>query len=70
MGAIEFIHRSIMKAKEEMKAVLLVSLELSEIMNLSDRILVIYEGRIIGEFPGGKATETEIGLLMAGGAHD
>ncbi len=67
VGAIEFIHEMIMEAKKEGKAVLLVSLELSEIMNLSDRILVIYEGRIIGEFMAGEATETEIGLLMAGG---
>lgn len=67
VGAIEFIHNRIMDAKKNMKAVLLVSLELSEIMNLSDRILVIYEGKIIAEFEGGKATDSEIGLMMAGG---
>ncbi len=71
VGAIEFIHSQIMDARSRMKAVLLVSLELSEIMNLSDRILVIYEGKIIAEFEAGKATETEIGFMMAGGGkHD
>jgi len=67
VGAIEFVHEQIMEAKKKMTAVLLVSLELSEIMNLSDRILVIYEGKIIGEFKADEATETDLGLLMAGG---
>ena len=68
VGAIEFVHERIMDAKKEHKAILLVSLELSEIMNLSDRILVIYEGEIVAEFKYGEVTETEIGLMMAGGA--
>lgn len=67
VGAIEFVHERIMEAKKERKAILLVSLELSEIMNLSDRILVIYEGKIIAEFKAGEVSETEIGLMMAGG---
>lgn len=67
VGAIEFIHKQIMEAKKKMKAVLLVSLELSEILNLSDRILVIYEGKIIAEFKADEATGTEIGFMMAGG---
>lgn len=67
VGAIEFVHERIMDAKKENKAILLVSLELSEIMNLSDRILVIYEGKIVAEFQSGGVSETEIGLMMAGG---
>jgi general nucleoside transport system ATP-binding protein len=67
VGAIEFIHEQIMEARTEGKAVLLVSLELTEIMNLSDRILVIYEGRIVAEFSAGQADETDIGFMMAGG---
>ena len=67
VGAIEFVHQQIMRVKEEGKAVLLVSLELSEIMNLSDRILVMYEGQIRGEFKAGEVSEAELGLVMAGG---
>lgn len=59
-----------MDAKAAGVAVLLVSLELSEIMNLSDRILVIYEGRIIAEFAAGEASETDIGFMMAGGGKE
>lgn len=70
VGAIEFIHQKIMNAKLDGKGVLLVSLELSEIMNLSDRILVIYEGQIIAEFQSGCVTEAEIGFMMAGGGKD
>jgi general nucleoside transport system ATP-binding protein len=67
VGAIEFVHDKIMDAKKDNRAILLVSLELSEIMNLSDRILVIYEGKIIAEFRGGEVSEAELGLMMAGG---
>jgi simple sugar transport system ATP-binding protein len=67
VGAIEFVHERIMEARQNGKAVLLVSLDLSEIMNLSDRILVIYEGKIISEFLSGEAADTEIGYMMAGG---
>ena len=50
VGAIEYIHKQIVRERDEGKAVLLVSLELDEVMNLSDRILVMYEGRVVGEF--------------------
>lgn len=67
VGAIEFIHRQLLKQRSEGKAILLISLELEEIRSLSDRILVIYAGRIVGEV-GPDATDEELGLLMAG--HD
>ena len=66
IGAIEFIHRRLVAMRDAGKAVLLVSAELDEIMGLSDRILVMFGGAIAGEFPAGRATERELGLLMAG----
>lgn len=66
VGAIEIIHSQLLKARDNKKAVLLVSLELDEIMNLSDRILVIHEGSIKGEFTPEKTTVAELGLYMAG----
>ena len=51
VGAIEFVHRRLVEERDEGRAILLVSLELEEILSLSDRILVIYEGEIVGEFP-------------------
>jgi simple sugar transport system ATP-binding protein len=66
VGAIEFVHRRLIEQRDSGRAVLLVSLELEEILSLSDRILVIYEGRIVGEFPP-SATEEELGLAMTGG---
>lgn len=66
IGAIEFIHQEIIKAKEEGTAVLLISTELSEINQLSDRIMVIYKGRIIGEIDHKDFDESTIGLMMAG----
>ena len=65
VGAIEFIHRQLLEQRSEGKAILLISLELEEIRSLSDRILVIYAGRIVGEV-GPDATDEELGLLMAG----
>ena len=66
VGAIENIHRQILAQRDAGKAVLLVSLELDEVMNLSDRILVMYEGEIVGEF-NPKATDVQtLGLYMAG----
>jgi general nucleoside transport system ATP-binding protein len=65
VGAIEFIHRQILEQRSEGKAILLVSLELEEVRSLSDRILVLYAGRIVGEV-GPDATDEELGLLMAG----
>jgi general nucleoside transport system ATP-binding protein len=66
VGAIEFVHRRLIEQRDAGRGVLLVSLELEEILSLSDRILVIYEGRIVGEFPP-TATEEELGLAMTGG---
>ena len=67
VGAIEFIHRKLIEQRDSGKAVLLYSLELDEIMNLSDRIAVMYEGRIVGILDPRKTDEQEIGLLMSGG---
>ena len=66
VGAIEYIHSQLVKQRDEGKAVLLVSLELEEVMNLSDRILVMYEGEIVGELDPKKTTTSELGLYMAG----
>jgi general nucleoside transport system ATP-binding protein len=65
VGAIEFIHRQILEQRSEGKAILLISLELEEIRSLSDRIIVLYAGSIVGEV-GPDATDEELGLLMAG----
>ena len=65
VGAIEFLHRRLVEERDEGRAILLVSLELDEVMSLSDRILVMYEGRVVGEH-GTDATEEEIGLEMLG----
>ena len=70
VGAIEFIHRQIVKSRDEGTAVLLISLELDEVMNLSDRILVMYEGEIVGELDPKKTTVQELGLYMAGAKRD
>lgn len=66
VGSIEFIHANLVAYREAGKAILLASSELSEIMALSDRILVMYEGQIVGEVAGDEATEEQLGLLMAG----
>ena len=66
VGAIEYIHKQIVDVRDSRKAVLLVSLELDEVMNLSDRILVMYEGEIVGEFDPKTTTVQELGLYMAG----
>jgi ABC-type uncharacterized transport system ATPase subunit len=66
VGAIEFVHRRLVEQRDSGKAVLLVSLELEEIISLSDRILVLYEGRIVAEFTP-DATEEELGFAMLGG---
>ncbi|MFH1502054.1 MAG: ABC transporter ATP-binding protein [Candidatus Eisenbacteria bacterium] len=67
VGAIEFVHSSLLEMRDAGAAVLLVSAELSEIMTLSDRIAVMYRGEIVETFGAGAATEDELGLLMAGG---
>ena len=66
VGAIEYIHKQLVAQRDAGKAVLLVSLELDEVMNVSDRILVMYEGEIVGELDPGKTTPQELGLYMAG----
>ena len=66
IGAIEFIHRQIIAMRDSNKAVLLVSVELDEILSLSDRILVMFDGQIMGEVLAKDADERDIGLLMAG----
>lgn len=66
VGAIEYIHKQLVAQRDAGKGVLLVSLELDEVMNVSDRILVMYEGEIVGEFDPKKVTVEELGLYMAG----
>ncbi len=70
VGAIEFIHEQIVADRDNGAGVLLVSLELDEVMNLSDRILVMYEGEIVGELDPKKITVQELGLYMAGAKRD
>ena len=66
VGAIEFVHKQIVAQRDAGKAVLLVSLELDEVMTVSDRILVMYEGQIVGQLDPKKTTVEELGLYMAG----
>ena len=66
VGAIEYIHKQLVAQRDAGKGVLLVSLELDEVMNVSDRILVMYEGEIVGEFDPKTVTVEELGLYMAG----
>ena len=66
VGAIEYIHKELIRQRDNGKAVLLVSLELDEVMNLSDRILVIYEGEIVANVNNKDLTINELGLYMAG----
>jgi len=69
IGAIEFIHRRIISMRDAGKAVLLVSVELEEVMSLADRILVMFDGEIVGEVDAKNANELTLGLMMAN-AHD
>ena len=66
VGAIEFIHSELVAERDKGRAILLISLELDEVMNLADRILVIYEGEIVAELNPEKTTIQELGLYMAG----
>jgi len=66
VGAIEYVHKQLIARRDAGKAVLLVSLELDEVMNVSDRILVMYEGEIVGELDPKTTTVQEIGLYMSG----
>lgn len=70
VGAIEFIHRKLIEERDKGRAVLLVSLELDEVMNLSDRIAVIYEGKIVDIVNPNETNEQKLGLLMAGGKRE
>ncbi len=67
VGAIEFVHKRLIEQRDKGKAVLLVSLELDEIMALSDRIAVMYDGKIVDIVEAENATELELGIMMAGG---
>ena len=66
VGAIEYIHKRLIKQRDNNKAVLLFSLELDEVMNVSDRILVMYEGEIVANVLPGETTVEELGLYMSG----
>ena len=66
IGAIEFIHKQLIEQRDAGKAVLLVSLELDEVMDVPDRILVMYEGKLVGEFKPDEVTVEELGLYMTG----
>ena len=70
VGAIEFVHKSLVEQRDKGKAVLLVSLELDEVISVSDRIAIIYEGRIVGIVDAKNADENKLGLMMAGGKLD
>jgi simple sugar transport system ATP-binding protein len=66
IGAIEFIHKRLIEMRDAGKAILLVSVELDEILSLSDRIIVMFDGTITGEMPGAEASARRIGMMMAG----
>lgn len=70
VGAIEYVHRFLLDQREKGKAVLLLSFELDEVMDLSDRIAVIHDGVIVAQMDAEDANERELGYLMAGGAHE
>jgi general nucleoside transport system ATP-binding protein len=66
VGAIEFVHRRLVEERDQGRAILLVSFELEEILSLSDRVLVLYEGRVVAEYPP-EVSEEEVGIAMTGG---
>jgi len=66
IGAIEYIHKQLLNERNSGRAVLLISLELDEVMNISDRILVMYDGEIVAELNPAKTTMNDLGLYMAG----
>ncbi len=70
VGAIEFVHRRLVQERDKGRGVLLVSFDLDEVLDLSDRILVIFQGRIVGEFVGGGVERATLGLLMGGRRED
>jgi general nucleoside transport system ATP-binding protein len=69
VGAIEFVHRRLVQERDERRGILLVSFELEEILSLSDRVLVMFEGRIVGEYPP-TVGEEELGIAMTGGRRE
>jgi len=70
VGAIEFVHRQIVEARDANKAVLLLSFDLDEVLDLSDRIAVLFQGKIVGEFQSEGVSRTELGLFMGGRSRD
>jgi simple sugar transport system ATP-binding protein len=66
VGATEYIHQQLLEQRARGAAILLISTELEEVLALSDRIAVLYEGRLVGEVPGDRANTHKIGLMMAG----
>lgn len=70
VGAIEYVHKALVEQRDKDKGVLLISLELDEVINVSDRIAVIYEGKIVGIVDAKDADENKLGLMMAGGDDD
>jgi ABC-type uncharacterized transport system ATPase subunit len=70
VGAIEFVHKQLVQERDKGRGILLVSFDLDEILDLSDRILVIFQGRIVGEFVNGNVERTTLGLLMGGRSGD
>ena len=66
MGVAEYVHYQLLEARDNDKAVLVISEELDELLNICDRIAVIYEGKILKILPRAKATKSSLGLLMAG----
>jgi simple sugar transport system ATP-binding protein len=70
VGSIEFIHRQVIAKRDAGTAILLISAELDEVLELSDRVLVMFRGRIVGEFDGRTADKNEVGLLMATGGRE
>jgi simple sugar transport system ATP-binding protein len=68
VGAIEYVHRALVEQRDRERAVLLISLDLDEVLNVADRIAVIYEGRMVGLVEAQETDEHELGLMMAGGA--
>ena len=67
VGAIEYVHKTLIAERDKGRAILLISLELDEVMNVSDTIAVLYNGSIADTFKQGEVDEKTIGLLMAGG---
>ncbi len=70
VGAVEFVHRQLVAERDQGRGVLLISFDLDEILDLSDRILVLFGGRIVGEFESGRVSRTELGLRMGGRGGD